>query len=136
MVHSWNYEANMTTYDPIGNFSTDLTRFLTEGIRNRYVMDEFGVCSVYARKARRMINGKMTSTLDIANISVDGGLRGNGIGIAVIEKMHELNPYQATYVESLLNENLHQRLLRDGWETVTDAYPPCVFKSTSTHGKL
>ena len=31
--------------------------------------------------------------------------------------------------------SLHQRLLRDGWETVTDAYPPCVFKSTSTHGK-
>lgn len=130
MVHSWNCEANMTTYDPIGNFSTDLTRFLTEGIRNRYVMDEFGVCSVYARKARRMINGKMTSTLDIANISVDGGLRGNGIGTGIINLIHESNPYHITYVECLLNESLHQRLLNDGWESVEGTYPPCLYKST------
>lgn len=116
------------TYDPVSNIVADAARFLTEGVRNRYISDEFGICQVYARKARRMVNGHMSFTLDIANISVDGGLRGNGIGMRVINKMHEMNPYQITYIESLLNEQLHQRLLNDGWLPDEGTYPPCVYK--------
>lgn len=116
------------TYDPVDNIVADIARFLTEGVRNRYVSDEYGMCQVYARKARRNVNGKMAFTLDIANISVDGGLRGNGIGMRVINKMHEMNPYQITFIESLLNEQLHQRLINDGWLPVDGAYPPCVYK--------
>ena len=116
------------TYDPVANFSTDLTKFLTEGVRNRYLSGEFGVCNVYSRRTRHLINGKVMFTLDVANISIDGGLRGNGIGMGIINKMHEMNPYQATYIESLLNEGLHQRLLNEGWIPVKDTYPPCVYK--------
>lgn len=120
-----------TMYDPVANFAVDLTRFLTEGVRNRYVADEFEVCSVYTRKARHNINGRMAFTLDIANISVDGGLRGNGIGMDVINKIHVMNPYQVTYIESLLNEGLHQRLLNEGWLPVEGTYPPCLYKQTT-----
>lgn len=117
-------------YDPITNIMVDVTRFLTEPVRNRYVSDELGVCMVYARKGIHYINGHMTRTLDVANISVEGGMRGNGIGMSVINSMHAANPYQATYVESLLNEGLHQRLLDDGWLPVAESYPPSVFKPT------
>ena len=118
-------------YDPVANIMVDVTRFLTEPVRNRYVADELGVCTVYTRKGIHYINGHMTRTLDVANISVEGGLRGNGIGMSVINNMHAANPYQATYVESLLNEGLHQRLLNEGWMPVKDAYPPCVYKVTN-----
>lgn len=117
-------------YDTITNIMVDVDRFLTEPVRNRYVSDDLGVCMVYARKGIHCINGHMTRTLDVANISVEGGMRGNGIGMSVINSMHAANPYQATYVESLLNEGLHQRLLDDGWLPVAESHPPSVFKPT------
>ena len=92
--------------------------------------DKLGVCAIYVRKANHMINGTMHQTFDIANISVDESMRGQGIGMSIIDAITNTVPYSTIFIESLLNESFHQRLLKDGWLPVTNSCPPCVFKTT------
>lgn len=115
-------------YNPVDDVAIEVDKFLNGSVRNQYVSDPHGICVVYIRKGLHYINGATMRTFDIANISVESGLRGSGIGISAINKMHEMNPFQATFVESLLNEGLHQRLLNDGWNEVEGSIPPCVYK--------
>lgn len=95
----------------------ELEKFIDESenkrIRNKWIDDEN--MKVYVRKGYRLINKKMVQTLDIASIAVDEDKRRMGFCSKFLEEAHELNPWDATFVECVLNQNLACHLLRNGW---------------------
>ena len=96
-------------------------------IKNVYISDTRGIVDVYVRKAHHMVNGKLISTFDIANISVDSRYQGNGIGSEVFATLHKSHSRSATYIENVLNCELSARLKKQGWLDVPDT-PMCMYK--------
>jgi len=80
---------------------------------------------VYVRKGYHAVGDKMFTTLDIANISIEE--KGKGTGMQLIWWLHQQNPFQVTFIESLLNRRLYERLKKDGWLDVPNSYPPSVY---------
>jgi hypothetical protein len=80
---------------------------------------------VYVRKGRHMCGKKMKLTLDIANVTVFE--EGKGTFSRFIAKAHELNPWDATYVECVQNERLASWLFRNGWSVVEQGGIPESF---------
>lgn len=75
---------------------------------------------VYVRKGRHAISpGKIATTLDIASVEVDEEYQRQGVWSDFIQKAHELNPWEATYVECVHNPHLAESLLRHGWMPVS-----------------
>ena len=114
-----------TQIKALNKFQSELAKFLSSNMRNIYVTSGRSI-SVYTRKGIHLINGKRRNTLDIANISISR--RGKGLGMAVVNLMHQVNPFEATYVESILNERFGKRLLKEGWLVVKEANPLTVYK--------
>lgn len=112
------------------DFRHDLDEFLAESLPNRYVYGN-DIISVYVRKGHHYLDGALTKCLDIGTIVISDHYRGNGLGIRVIDYMHQINPFRATFVESLLNNRLHDRLLSEHWRSVPNANPPSVYKYKS-----
>lgn len=104
-----------------------ITEFLQGRERNTYLYID-GIASVYVRKGHHLIEKNMLSTFDIGSINVYEP--GQGTGTIIIELIHEMNPYDVTFIESLLNTRLHSRLLLSGWKNVAGSNPPCVYKRT------
>lgn len=53
----------------------------------------------------------------IANILVkQEEMRGKGLGMRLINALHQVNPYSKTAIESVNNGRLYRRLLNDGWK--------------------
>ena len=75
---------------------------------------------VYVRKGSHIlqVGGKIRATLDIANVTVDEDKRGKGIFSKFLEQAHEMNPWDATYVECVHNKDLAVFLLKSGWMMV------------------
>ena len=115
--------------NPLPSFFENFKQFLQKKVRNEFVYSSDQSIHVYARKGIHLINGKQEQTLDIARIEVDDALQGRGIGTAMINGIHDLNPFKITYVENLLNEQLYARLKKQGWLDVNNSLPPCVYKS-------
>lgn len=108
-------------------FVKELDEFLEGPFPNTYVYGE-DIISVYVRKGTHCIGNTLFDCLDIATITVKEEFRGQGLGIRVIDHMHKINPYRITFVESLLNNGLKERLIKERWEEVPNAIPPCVYK--------
>lgn len=71
---------------------------------------------VYVRKGRHILQGsKLQVCLDIASVEVVEDKRGKGIFTEFLAKAHEINPWEATYVECVNNTNLAAFLLKSGW---------------------
>jgi hypothetical protein len=68
---------------------------------------------VYVRKGRRLIDGKMRTTLDIANVEVYD--KGQGTFTDFLNKAHDMHPWDATYVECVHNPDLAVFLVRYGF---------------------
>lgn len=117
--------------DVVAGLRDELINFLGSGIRNGYISDADSVCNVYTRKGLHLIDGVVEHTLDVASISVDSEHRGNGIGSSVIHMMHNTNPFGITYVESLLNDSLHDHLKALGWKAVEGSCPRCLYLETA-----
>ncbi len=87
------------------------------------------VMKVYVRKACHILqlnDRRALTTLDIANIEVIESERCKGHGFNFINTAHALNPYQATYIETVSSQRFADRLLKDGW---LPAYSEaCYFK--------
>lgn len=107
-----NIQAELESF--IHNFQ----RFLRWKDRNLWVRSEHEIIQAYCRKAHHSINGKMTETLDIANISVEAEYQNQGLGMGAIDAMDQLNPFKVTYVENVLNDQLACRLRLRGWTEI------------------
>lgn len=104
-----------------------LNQFLASGAHNQWL--RFPTGDVYVRKGFHKINGQITNTLDIANISIKQQFRGKGIGTTIFESFHQNNPFPMTFVESVINERLEQWLERNQWLSVEWSNPPCFYKN-------
>lgn len=109
----------------IEEFKQEFAKFMADKYKKNAWLAGGDNIQVYVRKAHHPIGDQMTNTLDIANINVEN--RGQGTGMEVINWLHEVNPFDATYVESLQNPRLYARLLKDGWIDVPNSIPPSVF---------
>lgn len=88
---------------------------------------------VYVRKGRHMVYpGKLSTTLDIASVEVDEDKQGQGVFSDFLDKAHEMNPWDATYIENVLNPVLATSLIRHGWLPVPGAYPESFFMPKDT----
>lgn len=95
-------------------------------VRNAWIV--YAHYRVYVRKAFRNIDGELRSTLDIAQIEVKEGMRGCGIGSAILRITEELNPFYAVYIENVLNDRFATRLMHDGWTPLRHTDNLCFVK--------
>lgn len=107
-----------------------LKEFLASRLKNQWY--ESYALRVYVRKAHRNIGGTLVSTLDIASIDVEPHLRERGMGTAVIDYLHEQNPFAVTYIENVQTERFYEYLIARGWIPVgprefTD-HDNCLYK--------
>lgn len=109
------------------NFCLELDEFIQGRCPNLHVYGD-NIISVYTRKATHAINGRLFKCLDVGTIVIDDAFRGEGLGIKVIDYMHSINPFQVTYVESLLNIGLYDRLKQERWNDVVGTVPLSVYK--------
>jgi hypothetical protein len=78
---------------------------------NQWLSDD--KMQVYVRKANRYLEGKRKVTLDIANVEVYH--RGKGTFTRFLEAVHEMNPWDATYVECVLNPRFAAFFVKRFW---------------------
>lgn len=122
-----NYDRNLyqDAQQAFNIFVQELDQFITSNARNQHVYGEH-IISVYVRKAIHMVNGKLYNTFDIGSISIDPEYQNLGMGSKVIEYIHNRHSYDATFVESILNERLYTRLKNKAWIDVEQSHPKSV----------
>lgn len=104
---------------------SQLQEFINNNIRNQWLEDN--TMQVYVRKAGRFINKKQVTSLDIANIEVRKKYRNQGIASNFFIQAHQMNPWDITYVESILNPELEASLRKKGWIKEKGAVPPAYY---------
>jgi hypothetical protein len=107
---------------------TQLYNFITKANsrqfgNNQWLEDD--IMQVYVRKATRLIENELKTTLDIANIEVYD--KGKGTGSQFFNEAHKINPWQATYFENVLNPRLGKFLLANGYKQ-DSSMPPSYYK--------
>ena len=90
-----------------------LESFLSDNSRNDWLPITTG--QVYVRKGTRYIGDKMVKTLEIATISLIHTYRRKGIGTALCNVSHEMNPYTVTLIENVLVPEWAEKLRLLGW---------------------
>lgn len=109
-----------------------LTGIITEwqkqpfGIKNTWARDSD--VEVYIRNTRRVCGDVVLSTLDIASINVTKP--GRGFWTKFIKEVHAINPWEATYVENVLNQRFERWFVKHGWTQQKDILPPSFFLLT------
>jgi len=82
---------------------------------NRWLFDD--KMRVYVRKGRRRLDGKeLKTTLDIATVDVYEQSQGTFRNF--LAEAHELNPWDATYAECVVNPRLAMFFVNKGWVPV------------------
>lgn len=113
----------MTVIEQLAEFIKDSKIKL---MNNQWLQDD--VMKVYVRKGRHMVYpGKLSVTLDIASVEVDEDKQGQGYWTEFLDKAHEMNPWEVTYVENILNPILSTSLIRHGWMIVPGTTPESFF---------
>ena len=94
----------------------ELRKFLL-GENNRSWLKVDDYMEVYVRKSQRLTNsGRMISCLDLANISISEEHRRKGLCKAVLSLFERVNPYDAVFLENVLNPQLFEHVIkREGW---------------------
>jgi hypothetical protein len=115
--------------DAFAEFTQDLDEFIAGRLPNRYVYGG-DVISLYTRKGKHMIQGVLFQCLDVGTIVIADPYQYRGLGMRVINHMHSINPFRCTYVESILNDPLYDRLKRYGWSDAGGGPDRNVFKLT------
>ncbi len=75
---------------------------------------------VYVRKSQRLIEGKMVTALDISNATVPEDRRGQGVFTRFLNMAHDINPWDATYVENAQEDRFANYFWRRDWELYND----------------
>ena len=89
------------------------------------------IIRVYMRKSFRPLGGNLKQCLDVGSISIQEEYRGKGLCSFFLSKTHAFNPYDATYIESILNPIIEQWCIRRAWILVAHASPPSYYKLTT-----
>lgn len=108
------------------NIMQEFEQFLTSSSPNGYV--RCGQSEVYVRKGFHHLSGQIVQCLDIANINILPSLRNKGLGMRIIANMHNASPFDVTFVENILNDNLYDALVRRGWEDTSTQYDRRLMK--------
>jgi hypothetical protein len=84
---------------------------------------------VYVRRSvYRPILCELLVCLDIANVEVHEKSQGNFTNF--LREAHAINPWGATYVESVHEERLHEFLLKEGFSLQLMSLPASYYKLT------
>ena len=109
-----------------------------EGANSRYTANSWlsdDKMNVYVRKGFHVIaNNKAAWTLDIASVVVHKQKQGTWTDF--IHKAHELNPWEATFVECVHNPILAAWLGRNGWQVAPGLIPESFFLLTNKTAKV
>ena len=103
-----------------------LLRFLDSNTRAEWIVS--GPMRVFVRKAKHIIAGMLTNTLDVASVSVDPDRQGGGVfktWLAQVEKLAYVRGLHVR-VESILEPRLVPFLTRRGYVRVPDTLPQQV----------
>lgn len=98
----------------------EILKFLNNSDRNIWIEND--LYKIYLRKSKRYFQGTIYTCFDIGQIEVAEEFRYQGHGKRFIEKFHEINPYQLTMIESVLNSSLQDHLRKNGWVHDTGNY--------------
>jgi len=99
--------------------------FLESKQRIAWIKDDS--MSVYVRKGTRYLNKHLSKTLDIASVEVEENKRNQGVWTEFLKEAHKINPYQATFIENVLNPVLEKSLVKNGWKVVDATLTPPSF---------
>lgn len=93
------------------------------GVRNLWLQDD--TMKVYVRKGFHILSQgqRVSVTLDIAAVEVEEEKRGQGYWNEFLTKAHEMNPWDATFIECVHNPRLAASLIRHGWINVPSNMP-------------
>lgn len=108
------------------NVIDQLKVFIKEGQESSFVFPKWledENFRVYVRKGKHLINGKMTVTLDIGNVTVVENKRHQGIFKNFLAQAAEINPWGSIYVENVLDPFLPAFFIRNGWLPVNHEFP-------------
>ena len=106
------------------NVIDKLKIFLNGKDRNIWIRTD--TLQVYVRKGNHLINDKLVTTLDIANIEVKN--KNKGIGTKFINNAHSSHNFEVTFIENILNERFCKYLEINGWNKVENSLPPSLYK--------
>lgn len=113
-------------------FKDQLAAFAASSLRNSYIYGH-EIISVYVRKSQRYVaRDCLVDVFDIASINIAEEHQNAGLGTKVIDHIHCHHDRAATMVESILNDQLYDRLIRQGWTYMQNTYPRCVIKYKRT----
>lgn len=100
----------MKVIEQLANFITN-----SDSVRNLWLEDE--VMKVYVRKGYHIVfpGSRASVTLDIASVSVNEENQQQGYWTNFLAKAHEMNPWEATFIECVLEPRLAASLLKHGW---------------------
>lgn len=113
-------------------FKDQLAAFTASSLRNSYIYGH-EIISVYVRKSQRYVKrGYVVDVFDIASINIAEEHQNNGLGTLVIDHIHHHHDREATMVESILNDQLYDRLINQGWTYMPNTHPRCVIKFKRT----
>lgn len=101
----------MTIIEQLQQFIKDAE---TGDSRNLWIADDD--MQVYIRKGHHLLpNGKIATTLDIANVTVEPSKQRKGLWTAFLAKAQEINPWEGVYVECVHTPYLAMSLMKQGW---------------------
>lgn len=107
----------------LNELKNEVRLFLGERMPNKWLRCALG--EIYVRKgAIHMIRGEIRTCFDVANVEFQSKYRGHGFMTEFLKWLPEVHNYDATFVESILNERFYEQLLRNGWWR-TGADPLC-----------
>jgi hypothetical protein len=99
--------------------------FIENASESRFGKSEwlhFDFMQVYVRKGFHKIENKLCTCLDIASIEVDEEKQNQGLFKNFLLQAHDLNPWDATYIENVLNPHLAKHLIKNGWIQIGESF--------------
>ena len=94
------------------SISDKLQKFLLSSNRNEWLSD--GKMKVYVRKSKRCFDGvTLLTCFDCATVEVED--KGKGTFKKFIKEFHEINPFQASFIESVCEPRLAEWCEKNNW---------------------
>lgn len=106
-----------------------ISQFMRSMFRNAYV-NEPGFEALYIRKAKRIINGNLIATIDLANITAE--CPGNGAFTRLVDRLCRDYPWHVLYVESVLTHRFAKKLEVMGFKLQPNTDPPSYYMNPVT----
>ena len=116
-------------------FKAKFELWLKSSQLNAWIADERGIFNFYVRKGRHVVEDEIVSTLDVANVKISEGYQRKGQGDSMLQYLHDVNPYDATYIENVINPGWAVHLTETKWKPADrrsqSGLSPCLFKYTN-----